>query len=323
MVAHTAISRSDHAGPAGSPPGGAVLQSGDACSSPSPISHSLSASSSSTPSLSHSVTESLLIALADPDASLNSVARQFNISLAALTIWLARPEIQARVREMETGASTHTRLASSLNLSSAVRVLVRILDDFHALARSKPDPTTHLSDLDYIRASERARKAAYHLYRLSRIVPIDAAHLALARVHFVRVPLVPGQHSEPEPVLDESRSPSRTTNTRERTASTPGSQLPSQPVHPAGALHDLPTASSLKEDADSRVETSSSPPAPLPLRPSDPSPSPPRSSDPSASSAFSSRSIRPADLIRAASSSTPLRRVTILPRLARLSTDSG
>ncbi|MBX3360157.1 MAG: hypothetical protein KF705_01765 [Phycisphaeraceae bacterium] len=211
---------------------------------------------------------------------MNSVARQFNLSLAALTIWLARPDIQARVREMETGASTHTRLASSLNLSSAVRVLVRILDDFHALARSKPDPATHLSDLDYIRASERARKAAYHLYRLSRVVPIDAARLALARVHSVRVPLVPGQHSEPEPVLDESRSPSRTTNTRDRTASTPGSQLPSQPVHPAGALHDLPPASSLKDDADYRVETSSSPSAPLPLRPSDPSPSP---SDPAPS----------------------------------------
>ncbi|MBX3366718.1 MAG: hypothetical protein KF912_05320, partial [Phycisphaeraceae bacterium] len=104
--------------------------------------------------------------------------------------------------------------------------------------------------------------------------------LALARVHSVRVPLVPGEHSEPEPVLDESRSPSRTTNTRERTSSTPGSQLPNQPVHPAGALHDLPPASSLKDDADSRVETSSTPSAPLPLRPSDPSPSP---SDPAPS----------------------------------------
>ncbi|QYK46916.1 MAG: hypothetical protein KF838_08975 [Phycisphaeraceae bacterium] len=296
MPAATATPRPDHASPAGSPPGGTALQSGVSLTSPpsaplplrssapSPSSSPRSSDSSASSAFS-SHADAILSALADPECSLNSVARQFNLSLAALTLWLARPEIQARVREMETGASTHTRLASSLNLSSAVRVLVRILDDFHALARSKPDPATHLSDLDYIRASERARKAAYHLYRLSRIVPIDAAHLALARVHSVRVPLVPGQHSEPEPVLDESRSPSRTTNTRERTSSTPGSQLPNQPVHPAGALHDLPTASSLKDDADSRVETSSSPPAPLPLRPSDPSPSPPRSSDPSASSA--------------------------------------
>ncbi|MCW5769841.1 MAG: hypothetical protein KIT19_14290 [Phycisphaeraceae bacterium] len=257
MPAATATSPTDHAAPAGT-----ALQSGVSLSSPpsapSPSSPPRSSDTSASSAFSSS-SDAILTALADPDASLNSVARQFNISLATLTIWLARPDIQARVREMETGASTHTRLASSLNLSSAVRVLVRILDDFNALARSKPDPATHLSDPDYIRVSERARKAAYHLYRLSRIVPIDES--ILRRVH--------------------ARSNTQTGSSR---------------VPP------LPSASSVAL----RVEDPSAPASPT-----------------NSPSAFTSHPIRPADLIRAASFSTPLRRATNPLLLALQTTDSG
>ncbi|MBX3362161.1 MAG: hypothetical protein KF705_12095 [Phycisphaeraceae bacterium] len=182
---------------------------------------------------------------------------------------------------METGASTHTRLASSLNLSSAVRVLVRILDDFNALARSKPDPASHLSDPDYIRASERARKAAYHLYRLSRIVPIDES--ILRRVHArsntqtgsSRVPPLPSASSAALRVAD-----------------------PSAPASPTNS----PSASSVAL----RVEDPSSPASPT-----------------NTPSAFTSHPIRPADLIRAASFSTPLRRATNPLLLALQTTDSG
>lgn len=97
--------------------------------------------------------------------------------MASLTLWLSKPETQARIREMESGACAHIRLAAALNLSPAVRVLVRILEDFNTLASANPD----ITDAAYIRASERARKAAYHLYRLSRVTPLDESRLALVR----------------------------------------------------------------------------------------------------------------------------------------------
>lgn len=290
MVAHAVSTSADIAlggpAPGDATPGGTALQSGGL--SPLPIAHSPLPSS---PSLSHSVTESLLHSLADPEASLASVARRFNISLASLTLWLARPETQARVREMESGASTHIRLAASLNLSSAVRVLVRILDDFNTLARTNPDPT----DADYIRASERARKAAYHLYRLSRLVPISESDLARARTHITPAParvaclgvdqacpdptsvpshgcesaaMPPDRASAPSALKDDSLSPS-------------SSASPTNP--PSVALRDLRGESpSSSTSASATTSPSASSAA---LRVENSSSSPPRSSD---SSAFSS-----------------------------------
>jgi hypothetical protein len=261
-----------------------------------------SASSSSPVSLSHSVTESLLHSLADPEASLASVARQFNIPLGSLTLWLARPDTQARVRELESGAATHIRLAASLNLSSAVRVLVRILDDFHTLARSNPDPKALPNDPNYIRASERARKAAYHLYRLSRLVPIDAPHLATARslVEANRVAcLHEGQACEltyaPSPSPSHGCAPGGTAMPPDRAAPAPqvtiahsssrraievdaaAASMASAPSPSGSAPPTTSPSSPLRDSAPSaalRVENSSS--------------SPPRSADASAPSAFAS-----------------------------------
>ena len=198
MVAHTATSP-----PRNTAPGGTVLQNG-VCpsSSPSaPLPQCPSAPSASPPlrhsesSAFSSSSDAILQSLADPDASLASVARAHNITVAALTLWLARPDIQARVREMEAGAAAHVRLASSLNLSSAVRVLVRILDDFDALSRTHTDAAARTADPDYIRASERARKAAYHLYRLSRVIPISESDLTRART--IRGPASSPSESSP------------------------------------------------------------------------------------------------------------------------------
>ncbi|QYK47806.1 MAG: hypothetical protein KF838_13570 [Phycisphaeraceae bacterium] len=150
-----------------------------------------------------------------------------------------------------------------------------------------------------------------------------------------RVPLVPGsdaQRQEPEPVPMDTTSPSRVaclhevqacaepTGANNRDASSSHrtanvsermSESPSQPVDPAGALQDLPPASSPKDDADSQVQacsdehtcaqsasspspdsphgcasaamppdSASSPSIPLPLCPSAPSPQPPSRAPP-------------------------------------------
>ncbi len=198
--------------------------------------------------------------LAEPGGSLDAVAKARGISLADLALWLTTPRARERMLTIEQGGCAHVRMAASLHLSKAVAALLRVLDTFNALAASRPadDPLV-------IRAALHANKAAYHLSRLSRIVPIDDSRAlgslaARARSH-----------------ADSSQ---RTASVSERTLSSSDSWLPSQPVHPAGALHDLPPAAVLKTDANSpraievggSASTSMSSPAPSSAASAPPSP---------------------------------------------------
>ncbi len=120
---------------------------------------------------------------------------------------------------VERGGYAHTRMAAALQLSAAVHTLVTILDDFrrspscapsndtgslparasspsgspHPLpsAPTSPPSSSRPSDLSAataftslrldLRRAENARRAAFHLYRLSRITPIDEDRIAHAR----------------------------------------------------------------------------------------------------------------------------------------------
>ncbi len=106
--------------------------------------------------------------LAEPTASLDSVAAANGLAVADLALWLTTPAARERMLAIEQGGYAHVRMAASLKLSSAVTALLRVLDTFNALAASRPadDPLV-------IRAAIHANKAAYHIYRLSRILPID------------------------------------------------------------------------------------------------------------------------------------------------------
>lgn len=155
--------------------------------------------------------------LADPGASLESVARFHKLSLYQLSTWVALPEVRERMLAIEKAGYAHTRMAASLVLSSAVHVLGTMIEDYaahrerqRALAAARAataydaDDSPHYGSPSHlppprhaasaaasafsppsapsspieIRYAENARRAAQQLYRLSRIVPIDDSRLA-------------------------------------------------------------------------------------------------------------------------------------------------
>ncbi len=247
-----------------------------------------SASSSSTLSLSHSVTESLLVALAEPTASLASVAQAHNISIADLALWLTTPQARDRMLLIESGACTHTRMAASLNLTKAAAALIRVLDNYRALADSLA-PT----DPILLRASTRATKAAYHLYRLSRIVPVDPDLLAT----------LPRPPARTRPQV----SPPAHQQAHQQTRATPTD---------TALAHELIRAFNATAQSPTPAAASSQLPTPLPSSPLPSSPSSALSSPrSSASSAFNS-SPRPSRSSRSTSNSSPSPRHADLIRAA-------
>ncbi|QYK47983.1 MAG: hypothetical protein KF838_14480 [Phycisphaeraceae bacterium] len=198
----------------------------------------------------------ILSALCHPGSSLCSVARDFRIAVDILAMWLTEPDTRERMLAIEKGGCAHTRMAASVSLASTVGVLQTIIDDYTearaharelraqhehlapAASRHDPLPPSHLNAAPHraflpgeailadtslqaqrleLRRAEGARRACHHLYRLSRILPIDDSTLTLARSvrvpHVARVPqdvgvpqiagvpLVPAEPSEAEPVL--------------------------------------------------------------------------------------------------------------------------
>ena len=211
----------------------------------------------------------IIRALAEPTGSLDAVAKARGISLADLALWLTTPKARQLMLTIERGACTHVRMAASLNLTASVRALVQILDDFRALA-----PDADPSNPAYFRASIHARKAAYHLYRLSRLVPLDDSDLARARslIHdrtasaSERTPPSPSPTVYPVGSLPDLRpaavlktdadslppvpiAPAQPSDTQPATA--PSSSTPSSAIHSPSALHKLHPTSSLKDDVDS------------------------------------------------------------------------
>jgi hypothetical protein len=210
----------------------------------------------------------ILSELCHPGSSLISVARDNRVTVSQLGLWLSEPETRAKMLAIEKGGYAHTRMAASVCLASTVNVLHTIIEDYtevraHAKAlladRERVDTSPHtpynrrcgvefkqhpsrsllpgeaiLGSDSYLerrleaRRTESVRRAAHHLYRLSRIVPVDDTKLALALAHSVRVPLVPAERSEAEPVLQAASSDSnRTASVSERTSSPGGTALQS------------------------------------------------------------------------------------------------
>ena len=299
----------------------------------------------------------ILTDLCDPGASIVSVAGKYRIPADHLALWLTEPETRAKMLAIEAGGYAHTRMAASITLSSTVNVLHHIIQDYtsvrehaRALLHASP-PANPQSTLDRLRAAEyksdrvrgffpgeailggtsylaqrlevrraeTVRRAALHLYRLSRIVPVNDARLANAsrnesptiseprasaravedrnvsvsepaalpdgtasiidqiafssRTAGVSERICSLEHAtsspregtadasrDESPTISEPRATARAVEDRtagvsdRMTSST--SPLPSQTVHPAGALPNLPLASSLIDDANSTASVS-------------------------------------------------------------------
>lgn len=252
--------------------------------------------------------DALLIDLASPEHSLASVARKHNIPLAALALWLTTPAARERMLTIERGAYTHVRMSAALNLNTAVQTFVTILDNFqhapapshaigpHATPDSSPgaasSPTAaspHIAPPASppsaatsafassafatlrlaLRQQSLALRAAYHLCRLARIVPVSDDDLARART------IIPPRQSAAASPRPTPTEPSR--------------------LNPRGPVPTSPTPPHAQTPA----------PAPAPAPPAAPPVAPPVALMTHATEAIAARDAAPNAALNAASPSAP------------------
>lgn len=116
-------------------------------------------------------TEHLLALIADPKGrSLTDIAAEAGLSLPALTLWLAQPDIAARLDAMEALAARRVRLVATDALPVVVQALTTILKNHLSSAPSHPGAGAQTPEQAH-RRDETARKAAALLARLSRFTP--------------------------------------------------------------------------------------------------------------------------------------------------------
>lgn len=208
----------------------------------------------------------LLAALADPTRALADIAATHNTTLHALALWLTRPDIAARLDDLDALSARRTRSTATSALAAAAATLHAILQDF--LTRpAEADPALRL------RAMESARRAACALVRLARFSPGPAQRPDRPAQRADR----PAPHGTPAPAsparAGEHRVPGRAATTA---ASTPfhGSIPPPAPA----AIPPRPEAVAHAAAHHQRPSAPSSPSSPLqppptrelPSLPSDP-----------------------------------------------------
>ncbi len=191
------------------------------------------------------LTDRILDDLAVPQFSLAIVAMKHGLTLSGMLTWLNLPETREVLALRESAAYAHARHVAALNIGHAVETVASIVRDYNTTgpAREAQDRKTPGSAH---RSATNARKAAWLLLQFARIVPVNEADLR----HATGCLPASAKHNRSTP----SRA-HRTANVSEH-ASSSASPLPSQRVHPAGVLPDLPLASSLKDDANSTANVS-------------------------------------------------------------------
>ncbi len=222
------------------PLGGAALQSGDSPSSPLPTA---SSPLSPTPSLSHSVTPSLLTDLASPDLSFAAVAARHNLTVEELTLLVMEPDTRARIAATESAGCLRIRLVSTLNLNTVARTLLQVMEDFLTLSKSIESDPARLADIDYIRASDRARKAAWMLYRLARLTPVNVDALARARSLMLERTMSVSERTASSPPPASPSSASSASSAALRVESSSLSPASAEQAHATTPLSDLLTDS--------------------------------------------------------------------------------
>jgi len=107
----------------------------------------------------------LICELADPSNSLEDLCAAMHISLEALSLWMARPDVAERLDLVQTTAMNRARFIGRLTLPVAAQSAANIINA-HKL---RPQKTTIDSafDSDLHRANETMLKAARFLQRLT------------------------------------------------------------------------------------------------------------------------------------------------------------
>ncbi|MFN9974487.1 MAG: hypothetical protein ACK58T_31800, partial [Phycisphaerae bacterium] len=113
----------------------------------------------------------LLELLQSPQESLESIANEFKITLAALTIYLASDDAIDLFAQADLANARRTRTAANAQLDKCIGALSLMIDDFisdvtHNLQRETPK-----SRREQDRQKETTRRAATLLYRIANFTP--------------------------------------------------------------------------------------------------------------------------------------------------------
>ena len=113
----------------------------------------------------------LLELLQSPQESLESIANELKITLAALTIFLATDDAATLFAQADLANARRARTAAAAHLEKCVGALALIIDDFisdvtHNLQRETPK-----SRREQDRQKETTRRAATLLYRIANFTP--------------------------------------------------------------------------------------------------------------------------------------------------------
>ncbi|MBX3381051.1 MAG: hypothetical protein KF805_13235 [Phycisphaeraceae bacterium] len=107
----------------------------------------------------------LICELADPSNSLDEICAAMRISLEALSLWMARPDVAARLDLMQSAAMNRARFIGRLTLPTAAQSAANIINA-HKLRPQKPTIDSAF-DSSLHRANETMLKAARFLQRLT------------------------------------------------------------------------------------------------------------------------------------------------------------
>ncbi|HEX8877143.1 MAG TPA: hypothetical protein VF777_10370 [Phycisphaerales bacterium] len=113
----------------------------------------------------------LLELIQSPQESLESIAHELKITLAALTIYLATDDAASLFAQADLANARRARTAAAAHLEKCVGALALIIDDFvsditHNLQRETPK-----SRREQDRQKETTRRAATVLYRIANFTP--------------------------------------------------------------------------------------------------------------------------------------------------------
>ncbi len=112
------------------------------------------------------VEHELFLALADPHASLIDIANEFEISLEALSTWLLRPDVAARMESIASAAVTRARFVAKSFLPAAARSAGRILA-LHQIFRRHNPKSMAPDDHNDRRFDKTAMQASAMLLRIA------------------------------------------------------------------------------------------------------------------------------------------------------------
>ncbi len=114
------------------------------------------------------VEHELLLALADPHASLIDIANEFEISLEALSTWLLRPDVAARMESIAGAAVVRARFVAKSFLPAAARSAGRILA-LHQIFRRHNPKSMARDDHNDRRFDKTAMQASAMLIQIARL----------------------------------------------------------------------------------------------------------------------------------------------------------